>query len=459
MIITRIILIFSLISSVSLMGGLVDKTSAETLNESLVRAYNSNPKLIAERSKVRAIDEKVSQAMAKRRPEIRVSGNYGYRKISRKYGSGASTDISNQPQSIDLAISQNLFRGYRTQAELNIAENKVAAARSSLIDAEQSIFLEVVDTFVTVLRDDAVLDLQNKNVVVIKQQLQAVRDRFDVGELTRTDVAQGESRLARAIADKASAFANAQKSRAELHKLTGNSALSLNQPSLPDSLPGSVSDTVALALNNNPQIVTAEFNERAARHAIKVAEGHLLPTVTVDAILAREKDIISSGNQDTKSTLRARFSIPIFQSGAEYSLIREAKQTASRRLSELAISRRFVENRARDAWENFMVAQARITSFEVAVRAQEIAFEGVEQESKVGSRTILDVLDAEQELLDSKVKLENAKRVLIVSGFSLLSVTCKLTADNLGLGVDIYDPSENLENIRNKLFGRTISVD
>ncbi|MCH2549308.1 MAG: TolC family outer membrane protein [Alphaproteobacteria bacterium] len=459
MIITRIILIFSLISSVSLMGGLVDKTSAETLNESLVRAYNSNPKLIAERSKVRAIDEKVSQAMAKRRPEIRVSGNYGYRKISRKYGSGASTDISNQPQSIDLAISQNLFRGYRTQAELNIAENKVAAARSSLIDAEQSIFLEVVDTFVTVLRDDAVLDLQNKNVVVIKQQLQAVRDRFDVGELTRTDVAQGESRLARAIADKASAFANAQKSRAELHKLTGNSALSLNQPSLPDSLPGSVSDTVALALNNNPQIVTAEFNERAARHAIKVAEGHLLPTVTVDAILAREKDIISSGNQDTKSTLRARFSIPIFQSGAEYSLIREAKQTASRRLSELAISRRFVENRARDAWENFMVAQARITSFEVAVRAQEIAFEGVEQESKVGSRTILDVLDAEQELLDSKVKLENAKRVLIVSGFSLLSVTGKLTADNLGLGVDIYDPSENLENIRNKLFGRTISVD
>jgi len=441
------------------MGGLVDKTSAETLNESLVRAYNSNPKLIAERSKVRAIDEKVSQAMAKRRPEIRVSGNYGYRKISRKYGSGASTDISNQPQSIDLAISQNLFRGYRTQAELNIAENKVAAARSSLIDAEQSIFLEVVDTFVTVLRDDAVLDLQNKNVVVIKQQLQAVRDRFDVGELTRTDVAQGESRLARAIADKASAFANAQKSRAELHKLTGNSALSLNQPSLPDSLPGSVSDTVALALNNNPQIVTAEFNERAARHAIKVAEGHLLPTVTVDAILAREKDIISSGNQDTKSTLRARFSIPIFQSGAEYSLIREAKQTASRRLSELAISRRFVENRARDAWENFMVAQARITSFEVAVRAQEIAFEGVEQESKVGSRTILDVLDAEQELLDSKVKLENAKRVLIVSGFSLLSVTGKLTADNLGLGVDIYDPSENLENIRNKLFGRTISVD
>ena len=441
------------------MGGLVDKTSAETLNESLVRAYNSNPKLIAERSKVRAIDEKVSQAMAKRRPEIRVSGIYGYRKISRKYGSGASTDISNQPQSIDLAISQNLFRGYRTQAELNIAENKVAAARSSLIDAEQSIFLEVVDTFVTVLRDDAVLDLQNKNVVVIKQQLQAVRDRFDVGELTRTDVAQGESRLARAIADKASAFANAQKSRAELHKLTGNSALSLNQPSLPDSLPGSVSDTVALALNNNPQIVTAEFNERAARHAIKVAEGHLLPTVTVDAILAREKDIISSGNQDTKSTLRARFSIPIFQSGAEYSLIREAKQTASRRLSELAISRRFVENRARDAWENFMVAQARITSFEVAVRAQEIAFEGVEQESKVGSRTILDVLDAEQELLDSKVKLENAKRVLIVSGFSLLSVTGKLTADNLGLGVDIYDPSENLENIRNKLFGRTISVD
>ena len=459
MIITRIILIFSLISSVSLMGGLVDKTSAETLNESLVRAYNSNPKLIAERSKVRAIDEKVSQAMAKRRPEIRVSGNYGYRKISRKYGSGASTDISNQPQSIDLAISQNLFRGYRTQAELNIAENKVAAARSSLIDAEQSIFLEVVDTFVTVLRDDAVLDLQNKNVVVIKQQLQAVRDRFDVGELTRTDVAQGESRLARAIADKASAFANAQKSRAELHILTGYSALSLNHPSLPDSLPGSVSDTVALALNNNPQIVTAEFNERAARHAIKVAEGHLLPTVTVDAILAREKDIISSGNQDTKSTLRARFSVPIFQSGAEYSLIREAKQTASRRLSELAISRRFVENRARDAWENFMVAQARITSFEVAVRAQEIAFEGVEQESKVGSRTILDVLDAEQELLDSKVKLENAKRVLIVSGFSLLSVTGKLTADNLGLGVDIYDPSENLENIRNKLFGRTISVD
>ncbi len=459
MIISRIILIFSLISSVSLIGGLVDRVLAETLNESLVKAYNSNPKLIAERSKVRAIDEKVSQAMAKWRPEIRVSGNYGHRKISRKYGSGASTDISNRPQSIDLAISQNLFRGFRTQAELNIAESKVAAARSGLIDTEQSLFLEVVDTFVTVLRDDAVLDLQNKNVVVIKQQLQAVRDRFEVGELTRTDVAQGESRLARAIADKASAFANVRKSRAALHKLTGSSPLSLNQPTLPDNLPRSVSDTVALALNNNPQTVTAEFNERAARDAIKVAKGHLLPTVAVDAILAREKDIMSSGNQDTKSTLRARFSVPIFQSGAEYSFIREAKQTASRRLSELAVSRRFIENKARDAWENFMVAQARITSFEAAVRAQEVAFEGVEQESKVGSRTVLDVLDAEQELLDSRVKLENAKRVLIVSGFSILSVTGKLTADDLGLGVDIYDPSEHLEKIRNKLFGRTIFIE
>jgi len=430
--------------------------SAESLAEALAEAYNTNPDLVAERSRVRAVDEQVPQALSNWRPQVVVSGRYGVRRIDRETSAGVTTDGTDQPQSIGLAITQNLFRGFRTQAETERAENRVLAARSNLTGTEQAVLLEGVVGYVTVLRDTAVLDLRTNNVTVIEQQLQATRDRFEVGELTRTDVAQAESRLARAIADRTTAEANLETSRAAYRKAIGRDPENLQQPDLPPNLPGSEEEALAAAADNNPNVIFADFNERAARSDIELRRGELLPVLTLDATIDREKDILGSDVKDTDSALTARLSVPLYQSGAVYSRIREAKQTASQRLSQLALEKREAEQDASDAWEDFRASQARITSFESEVRAQEVAFDGVQQEAQVGSRTVLDVLDAEQELLDSRVNLVSARRDLIVSGYSLLASIGKLTAQDLNLTVDFYDPASNYGTVRNQLFGSDI---
>lgn len=429
---------------------------AESLTEALAEAYGTNPDLAAERARVRAVDEQVPQALSNWRPTVSLSSRYGFRKLDRETGVGVETDRTTQPVGVGLEISQNVFRGFRTQAETERAENRVAAARSNLIGAEQSVLLEGVVAYVTVLRDTAVLELRTNNVGVIEQQLQATRDRFEVGELTRTDVAQAESRIARAIADRTTAEANLESSRAAYRKAIGRDPIELQQPALPPNLPPSEADAQALAVENNPDVVFADFNERAARSDVALRRGELLPTLSLDLTVDREKDIAGPDIKDTDSAINARLSVPLYQSGEVYSRIREAKQTASQRLSELALSKRQAEQDASDAWEDFRAAQARITSFESEVRAQEVAFEGVEQEAQVGSRTVLDVLDAEQELLDARVNLVSARRDLTVSSYALLSAVGKLTAQDLNLAVDLYDPTRNFGAVKNKLFGSDI---
>ena len=440
----------------SVVGFSSSSVHAETLAEALTEAYGTNPDLVAERARVRAVDEQVPQALSNWRPQLFLSGRYGVRRIDRESGAGVDTERTDVPRSIGLAITQNLFRGFRTQAETERAQNRVAAARSNLIGTEQNVLLEGVVGYVTVLRDTAVLELRTNNVGVIEQQLQATRDRFEVGELTRTDVAQAESRLARAVADRTTAEANLETARAAYRKAIGRDPQQLQIPDLPPNLPSSEADALAAAANNNPNVVFADFNERAARADIELRKGELLPTLTLDATIDREKDVVGSDVKDTESAITARLSVPLYQSGAVYSRIREAKQTASQRLSELALSKREAEQDASDAWENFRASQARITSFKSEVRAQEVAFEGVQQEAQVGSRTVLDVLDAEQELLDARVNLVSARRDLIVSGYGLLAAIGKLTAQDLDLAVDLYDPTRNFGTVRDKFFGSDI---
>lgn len=429
---------------------------AETLAEALAEAYATHPDLVAERARVRAIDEQVSQALSNWRPQVSLNGRYGVRKLDREVSGGADIERTDQPQSVGLAITQNVFRGFRTVAETERAEHRVAAARSSLIGTEQSVLLEGAVAYVNVLRDTAVLDLRRNNVTVIEQQLQATRDRFEVGELTRTDVAQAESRLARAVADRTTAEANLESSRAAYRRAIGRDPQDLQQPDLPSGLPASEDDALAQAAQNNPDVIVAEFTERAARSDVELREGELLPVVTLDATVDREKDLVGSDVRDTEGAITARLSVPLYQSGAVYSRIREAKQTASQRLSELALQKRDAQQAASDAWDDFLAAQARITSFEAEVTAQQVAFDGVQQEAQVGSRTVLDVLDAEQELLDARVNLASARRDLVVSGYSLLSAIGRLTAQDLDLAVEVYDPAQNLDAVRNKLFGAGI---
>lgn len=435
----------------------VETAEAQSLRDALAQTYVSNPDLAAERAGLRATDESVPQALSNWRPEVEINSSYGVRKRDRDFSSSAP-DIENtdQLQSISLGITQNLFRGFRTISETDSTRNRVAAGRANLINAEQSVLLEAVTAYVNVVRDRVILSLRENNVRVIEQERQATADRFEVGELTRTDVAQADSRLAESISQRTLARGNLNSSTADYVEVIGSAPADLIRPTLPDGLPSSEEEAVQLAKTNNPSVVAQDFNERADRDAIDVVAGELLPTLTLDGELERNKDILGSDTVTTEQSVTLNLKVPLYQAGDVYSRVREAKQTANQSLLALAEEERRAQEQARQSWADLQSASAQIISVEAEVAAQEIAYEGVQQEAQVGSRTVLDVLDAEQELLDARVDLVVAQRNEIVAAYELLQAIGRLTAQDLGLDVAIYDPNLNFRDVEVKLFGSDI---
>ncbi len=432
---------------------------AETLAEALAQTYETNPDLAAKRAEQRATDEGVPQALSNWRPEVEVSGSYGVRRRDRDFATGTSIENTDQPQSITLGITQNLFRGFRTQADTARARNTVAAGRADLIETEQNVLLESVTAYMNLLRDRAILGLRENNVRVLEQQQQATRDRFEVGELTRTDVAQADSRLASAVSDRTTALGNVNTSAAGYVEAVGSNPGELAQPDLPVGLPDSEAVAIAEAKKNNPAVVEADFTERAARDRIELVEGELLPTLQLSGEVEENEDILGSDTQTSEQSVTLNLSVPLYQAGDVFSRIREAKHTANRNLLQLAEAERRAVESAQQGWADLESAAARIVSLQAEVRAQEVAFEGVQQEAQVGSRTVLDVLDAEQELLNARVGLVRAERDHIVAAYTLLAAIGRLTAADLELPVDVYDPTRNFDAVEDKMFGGDILED
>ncbi len=447
----------SAVAILAVLGTGVETAEAQSLRDALAQTYESNPDLAAERAGLRATDESVPQALSNWRPEVEIDSSYGVRKRDRDFSSSAP-DLENtdQLQSISLGITQNLFRGFRTISETDSARNRVAAGRANLIDAEQSVLLEAVTAYVNVVRDRVILSLRENNVRVLEQERQATADRFEVGELTRTDVAQADSRLADSISQRTLARGNLNSSTADYVEVVGSTPADLIRPTLPDGLPSSEEEAVQLAKTKNPSVVAQDFNERADRDAIDVVAGELLPTLTLDGELERNKDILGADTVTTEQSVTLNLTVPLYQAGDVYSRVREAKQTANQSLLALAEEERRAQEQARQSWAGLQSASAQIVSVEAEVAAQEIAYEGVQQEAQVGSRTVLDVLDAEQELLDARVDLVVAQRNEIVAAYELLQAIGRLTAQDLGLDVAIYDPNRNFRDVEDKLFGSDI---
>lgn len=446
----------SALAVVAALGLTSHDVNAETLREALAQTYDTNPDIAAARAQLRATDESVPQALSNWRPNVEVNGSYGLRDRNREFSTGTEIDNTDQPQSVSLNISQNLFRGFRTVAETDQARNLVAADRANLIDREQDVLLEAATAYMNVVRDTAILELRENNVRVLEQQRQATGDRFEVGELTRTDVAQADSRLAQAVSDRTVAEGNLNSSIADYVDVVGTRPSNLQRPALPQGVPDSEEDAIALARINNPNVVASDFTERAARDGVDLISGQLLPILTLDGELEENKDILGSDTETTEKSITLNLNVPLYQSGEVYSQVREAKQTANQRLLELAEEERAAQESAQNTWADLVSTTAQITSLEAEVRAQEIAFEGVQQEAQVGSRTVLDVLDAEQELLDARVGLVQAQRNHIVAAYELLAAVGKLTAEDLGLQVNLYDPTRNFEEVEGKLFGTDI---
>lgn len=430
--------------------------NAESLFDALASAYQTNPGLLAERAGLRATDEQVPQALAGWRPSITATGTYG----SVETDSSSSIPLAGfggkqtfDPMTGQVSVSQNVFTGGRTLYGARQAESSVMAGRENLRNVEQDVLLTGVTAYMDVVRDLAVVELRRKNVEVLQRQLEASQDRFRVGEITRTDVAQSEARLSLSESNLIRAEAALTASRAAYERAVGHAPGSLEKaPPLP-ALPQSEAEAMQFAIAVNPALEAARHADRAAQHAVTVAKGGLLPTVSVDASYEHSEEPSSTTARSTTTSVLGTIRIPLYQSGSQYSAIREAKHLESQQRLLMADTQRQVEEAVRNAWEQLRATRAAIASNREQVRANEIALDGVRQEAQVGSRTTLDVLDAEQELLDSQVSLVSAERDEYVAAYSLLSATGQLSARDLGLSVQLYDPTDNYDDVKHQLIG------
>lgn len=445
------------LSAALLLGTMVAVPAmAQTLDQSWTQSYQTNPQLLSGRARLRATDERLPQAQAGWRPTVSTSASVG-----RLHTEQVSTRTNKQnltPKSYGISVTQPLYRGGRTEAGTERAKNEIQAERARLIATEQQIFLDTATFYVNVIRDQAVVELNANNELVLQQQLQAAQDRFRVGEVTRTDVSQAEARLASVIADKQAAEGQLRSSKASFTRSTGLEPTNLSTPVVPLQLiPTSLEEARALAQANNPAITAAQYDEGVAKLTVEEVRGELLPTVSLVGDVSRRHDQQIGVERTSSASVTVQVSAPLYEGGSTYSRVRSAKQTAGQRKTDIDTQRRSAVEQATQAYEQMKSAQARIESLAAQIRANEIALEGVRQEAVVGSRTTLDVLNAEQELLNARVSMVRSKRDEQVAAYSLLSATGRLTARQLGLAVPLYDVEENYRAVDGKWLGTGIA--
>ena len=353
-------------------------------------------------------------------------------------------------------------------AQTRRAENLVLADRERLIDAEQNVLLRVATAYMDVMRDQAVLKLAKNNEQRLRRQLEAAQDRFDVGEVTRTDVAQAEARVANAVAERVGAAAELTAARAAYLNVVGSLPPQM-WASLWPALGGLLAMTLGLLwarirlerlrdgsvfdVEHNPTIRRAVFIERAARADIAVQFGVLLPRLELTAEMSRTEDASSRDSLITRNEISAQLTVPLYQSGSEHANVRATREVASQRRIKIEEARRSVLETTTLWWENLVTARAQIVAFHEALRAAEIALDGVEQEAAVGSRTTLDVLDAEQELFLVRIDLVRAEHDDVVASYTLEAMIGRLTAARLGLPVQTYDPTSHYLAVRDLSWG------
>lgn len=436
-----------LITAVAAAFATVAPAAAATLVDVLATAYTANTTLEAQRASLRAQDESVAQALASRRPSLTLTGSVG------RANTVANTSSSSTSTSLALALSQTLYRGGRIAAGIEQAEVQILAARARLLNTEQTVLSSVVSAYMNVLRDQAVLQLNRSNERVLTTELEATRVRFELGDATRTDVAQSEARVSAAAATRTQSEGALLNSIATFQRIVGAAPDQLETPQAFTDLPPSLDEAIAIALRENPTILAAELSESAARIGIRSASGALLPTVTLSARSSRSDNPSNAQPASVSTSLTLSVSMPLYQSGATSASIRQARESDAQALIGLHETRRTVEAQVTQSWQQLAVARAGIISRSEQVRASLVAMQGVRQEEEVGARTRLDVLNAEQELLNARVSLVTARRDELVASYGLLSAMGRLTAENLQLPVALYDPATHYQPIRDSLFG------
>ena len=438
--------------------------AADTLKWALTQAYQNNPQLNAQRAAVRATDETVPQALSGYRPRVSLSASGGEQYLDTHIKTTGTTGVTTYSQtsgnigvqSYGGTITQNLLNGFGTASRTRQAEQLVSAARETLRLTEQTVLLNAATAYMNLIRDAAILDLQRRNVEVLQEQLRQTRDRFTVGEVTRTDVAQSESRLAAARASMLTAESNFTTSRSTYRQVIGVEPGALAPASPVDRLsPKSLAQGIIEARARHPSVTTAMFNVDAAVFQVKIAESSLYPTLNV--VGSAQKNYGSTSSLTTLESFAGsvvgQLSIPVYQGGTEYATIRQAKETLGQRRTDLDTARDQTQQTLTQSWGQLEAAKAQIQATTTQVNAAEIALNGVREEARVGQRTTLDVLNAQQELVNARVSLVTAQRDRVVASYSLLAASGRLSPQVLELAVPIYDPKVHYHQVRDTWTG------
>ncbi len=436
---------------------------AETLLDALTAAYQYSPTLDSARAQQRARDEDIARANSGYRPDINVSANVGRVKNTNNFSGplGATTNFVGSPRGYAVDLVQPVFTGFSTTNAVNAAEANDRAGRETLRDTEQQVLLDAVTAFGDVTRDQAIVKLNENNLKFLDAELKAQRDRFSVGEVTKTDVAQSEARRALGQSDLDQAKANLKSSRAIFEQVIGHPPIRLIEASPNTKLvPRSLDDAVGIGTKENPLVVQSLYLEQAARFSVDQIRGELLPQAQLEANYTDDFDPALATARETSASIVGRVNVPIYAAGGEtFARVRQAKHNHIAALQQIEVARATSQSQVVQAWSQLVGFKAQAESDKASIVANTTALNGVREEERVGQRTVLDVLNAQQELLQSQVNLETTKRNILVASYTLVSAIGRLSVSEVGAYTEVYNPEVHYEDVRRKWWGIDITHD
>ena len=438
------------VAIIAVVTGMGAPVWAETLQEAIALAYRTNPSLLAQRANQRALDESIVQARAGLRPslDVTISGAY-----TRDFSDGPFVDSDSDNASASIGLSQTLWSGGRIGHGITAAEADILAGRENLRDIEQTVLASVIQAYADVIRDTDILAIRQANLGVLQRQLDEASARFEVGEITRTDVAQSEARLAQSEADLANAQAQLSVSRASSAAVVGQSPGDLAPMPVLPGVPTDFDSALDVALQDNPGIRAAGYNLRAAEANVAAARAEYMPSARLTASYGgsnNDFDRIGDIGDTTRLTAGASVSVPLFTGGLNSSRVAQAFERANAAQINVEGERRSTLQSVSSAYAQALSARSSLEAGTEAVRAATVAAEGVRQEAQVGLRTTLDVLNQELELRNAEITLASARRNEYVAQANLLAAMGRLEGVDLDPGLTAYDPADNYERVRNR---------
>lgn len=425
---------------------------AETMDGALAKAYRNNSSLNSERAGTRVTDENVAIAKSGYRPTVNGTAGLTFSRTSSMGGRSITSG------SFGIEINQMIFDGFQTKNNVSAAEAQVRASQAALRNTVQNTLFDAASAYMDVIRDRQIAALRQRNLEFLEEQVRAARSRFEVGEGTRTDVAQAEASSQSAIAQLSAARAQVLASEALYRQIVGEDPGSLAAASpLSNLLPRSVDEGFAIAAQSHPAIMASEHLVDAAAFTVKSNEGALLPQLSATAGVSRGFSngvpALPSDGASTSASIGAALRVPIYQGGRASATVRRSKESLGQARIDVDVSRDQVRNAVASAWAQYQAARESVAANREVVAAAQLALNGVSEERNVGQRTTLDVLNAQADVSAAQINLVSSERDVVVASYAILSAIGRLTVGNLGLAVEEYNPDEHYRAVKDKWFG------